>query len=428
MVNLSYHSGRNILRGFLDYAESRPDWQVSIRTPTGEDFAAFAADVRDGKVDGLVTSEMEDASFARIVEQASFPVVVIGTREDCIPARTRNVVFVTTDETLIAQTAAKHLLSVGSFASFGFVHAQLRHCHYLSTLRQAGFAAAIAAARRPCHSFPEGGLDDFLSFDEQALGAWLSGLPRPVGVCAAGDRGGTAVIRACRQAGLRVPEDVSVIGINDDALCCRSVRPSLSSVFTDNRGEGRCAAAELGRLICARRPHLGRPLVVRRPDCSVTVRDSTRILPSGLVLVERARRLRPRRRRAPARLPAPPRPPLPGVLEAVAPRGDPRRPDRGRQARAPRGQAVDRVRLARLRLREPEPPEGPLPGARRHDDVPLATVAGRALTPVPQAPDARARPGDRSNSTFTTALRRAEGSSMYCVKGESEKTLLGRGL
>lgn len=290
MVNLSYHSGRNILRGFLDYAESRPDWQVSIRTPTGEDFAAFAADVRDGKVDGLVTSEMEDASFARIVEQASFPVVVIGTREDCIPARTRNVVFVTTDETLIAQTAAKHLLSVGSFASFGFVHAQLRHCHYLSTLRQAGFAAAIAAARRPCHSFPEGGLDDFLSFDEQALGAWLSGLPRPVGVCAAGDRGGTAVIRACRQAGLRVPEDVSVIGINDDALCCRSVRPSLSSVFTDNRGEGRCAAAELGRLICARRPHLGRPLVVRRPDCSVTVRDSTRILPSGLVLVERARR------------------------------------------------------------------------------------------------------------------------------------------
>ena len=83
---------------------------------------------------------------------------------------------------------------------------------------------------------------------------------------------------------------MSVIGINDDALCCRSVRPSLSSVFTDNRGEGRCAAAELGRLICARRPHLGRPLVVRRPDCSVTVRDSTRILPSGLVLVERARR------------------------------------------------------------------------------------------------------------------------------------------
>jgi LacI family transcriptional regulator len=65
------------------------------------------------------------------------------------------------------------------------------------------------------------------------LKAWLKKLPGPVGVFAANDRIAVAVVSACNLAGLSIPDDVAVIGVDNDEEICEGTHPTLSSVGID---------------------------------------------------------------------------------------------------------------------------------------------------------------------------------------------------
>ena len=64
---------------------------------------------------------------------------------------------------------------------------------------------------------------------QRSVSDWLLGLPKPVGVMAANDSRGRQVLEACREYGLRVPDDVAVIGVDNDELLCGLSTPPLSS-------------------------------------------------------------------------------------------------------------------------------------------------------------------------------------------------------
>ena len=70
------------------------------------------------------------------------------------------------------------------------------------------------------------------------IATWLQGLPKPVGVMACYDLRGQQVLDACRRAGLTVPEEVAVIGADDDELLCELSSPPLSSVIPDTHRTG----------------------------------------------------------------------------------------------------------------------------------------------------------------------------------------------
>jgi LacI family transcriptional regulator len=74
-------------------------------------------------------------------------------------------------------------------------------------------------------------------------------LPKPVGVFAYHDLWAVQLIEACRLAGLRVPDDVAVIGTDNDDLLCRLSRPALSSIIIPGERVGWEAAAILDRLL-----------------------------------------------------------------------------------------------------------------------------------------------------------------------------------
>lgn len=62
------------------------------------------------------------------------------------------------------------------------------------------------------------------------LGEWLKSLPRPLAVVALSDHYALHVTDACHGAGLGVPEDVAVLGVDDDPHVCRLTNPVLSSI------------------------------------------------------------------------------------------------------------------------------------------------------------------------------------------------------
>jgi LacI family transcriptional regulator len=108
-----------------------------------------------------------------------------------------------------------------------------------------------------------------------ALPRWLASLPRPVGVFASHDPQGVQVSEVCRLSDLRVPDDVAIVGVDDDDLLCELARPSLSSVALPSEQIGVQAAALLERLMAGKRPPRG-PLQL--PPCGVVVRQSSDIL------------------------------------------------------------------------------------------------------------------------------------------------------
>jgi LacI family transcriptional regulator len=112
-----------------------------------------------------------------------------------------------------------------------------------------------------------GGGDDVRSIVE-----WLKPLPRPLAVLACDDERGRAVLQACAQLDVVVPEEVAVLGLGDDAFICELANPPLSSVRANARAIGFHAARMLAELMDGRSAQVAPVLV---PPLGVVTRAST---------------------------------------------------------------------------------------------------------------------------------------------------------
>lgn len=287
LVNAAKCSGRGILHGFLSAIGERSDFRLHICEMSEYGRKSLVAAIRDELVDGLVTSEVEDPDLALLLERTKFPLVVIGTRERCLPRRKENLRIVTTDEHKLAATATQHLISCGHFAVYGYVHFREGFCQYLSRQRERGFYKTLRHARLRGTSYKTDIPEE--KSDTEELGLWIKSLPKPAAILAGYDRRAAEVLDACAKNGIRVPDEVRVMGIDNDDIVSVRTRPRLSSVTTDNICEGRIAAQQLVSLLrSSKRPSVRRT-IISPATISVVERESTRVLAPGLVLVQRAR-------------------------------------------------------------------------------------------------------------------------------------------
>ncbi len=127
-----------------------------------------------------------------------------------------------------------------------------------------------------------------MEVEVEAIARWLPTLPRPLGVLACLDLRGQQVLSACRQAGLRVPEEVAVIGVHNDELLCELCDPPLSSVIPNAERAGYEAAGLLARAMAGAK--LTRT-VLEVPPLGIASRQSTDIAAVGDAKVAEAMRL-----------------------------------------------------------------------------------------------------------------------------------------
>jgi LacI family transcriptional regulator len=158
------------------------------------------------------------------------------------------------------ELAAAHLMDTG-IRSFGFFGqsghrwAEQRCEGFTSYVRRHCPTACISTWMRAVHTSDD---DEDGGFNPKNVVAWLQSMPRPVGVMAACDDWARHLLYNCRLAGLNVPEDVAVIGADNDEFCCQTTSPPISSVILPLRRLG----AEIGLMVdCL---FSGRPLPRRR--------------------------------------------------------------------------------------------------------------------------------------------------------------------
>jgi LacI family transcriptional regulator len=265
VVESSLAGGRAILRGFAQYVRQVNHWSLFYEP---NHFQTSLPDwLSNWRGDGVV-ARVRTPLVARQLVKMRLPVVDISGN---VPNTRLPVVQV--DNRAIARVAAGHLLEHG-FAAFAYCG--IRNLWW-SRERQEEFGEIVTQERHSLHVYQlphMGGRIWFSEGERRRLAEWIAALPKPVGIMAANDWAGLKVLAACRSAGAMVPEEVAVVGVDNDEAICEIADPMLSSVDPRHDRVGYHAAELLDRLMQGLSPPKGLTAV---GSPTVVVRRSTDI-------------------------------------------------------------------------------------------------------------------------------------------------------
>ncbi len=243
IVETSTAFGRAILDGISQYIREHGPWTVYIEQRSLQDDMPPWIGRWNGN--GII-SRASTPESARKVLETSIPTVDLNDQ-----VRDIGLPQVHTDHAAIAWLAADHLLERGfrHFAFFGFPvfeWSERRHDAFVRRVRDAGGRFHEAPRTQPVSwGHQQASWEDEIVH----VAAWIDKLPKPLGVMAGNDIRGMQLLDACRLAGVAVPEEVAVIGVDNEELVCQLAYPPLSSVVPDARRVGYEAAGLLDQMM-----------------------------------------------------------------------------------------------------------------------------------------------------------------------------------
>ena len=164
------------------------------------------------------------------------------------------------DSAAVGRLAAQELLSL-DLPYYAFV--PCRPKIEWSEIRGRTFLSEISKAKKSTYEFRSGDLR-----------RWLGGLPKPCGIFAANDRIAQHIAAMAQATDTRIPEDIAILGVDNDEIYCEGVMPGISSIETDLDAAGYDLGIFLAEAIAAKRPS---PSIKLYGPSRIVVRGSTRI-------------------------------------------------------------------------------------------------------------------------------------------------------
>lgn len=257
---------RALLTGIARYAHRHGPWIFSREAPFWERSPHRTLLEQMAAADGIITRESPDLPS---ILKLGKPAIVSNVETERI-AGLPNII---SDHKAIGRMAAEHLIERGfrhfAFCGYGGLFWSDRRCE--------GFRNRVRKGGGQVHVYGASPTRGQLSWKKELplLADWLMSLPKPVGVMACIDERSQQVADACRSADLAIPEQVALVGVdNDDMICTLSTLP-LSSVATDAEKGGYEAASLLDTLMKGGRS--SRQFIQIKPT-HVVMRTSTNIM------------------------------------------------------------------------------------------------------------------------------------------------------
>ena len=274
LVSLSANSvaSREFLTGVFNYVNAGHDWRINFQPNPYELTPKMLKSLVKGGIDGILTGINRVTPGYRTMISLGIPLSLNNFPAELPPPDSPNIAILRNDELAIGRAAARLLRSRGSFRTYAFMPQEERA--YWWVLRERGFRLELGKSRIVPTRF---------RMREMQLGAWLKSLPRPAAIFTSSDMVAAKVIEACKVERLRVPEQVAVIGVDNDEVICNALRPTLSSVHPNHVELARRAAAELDRMMHGRRMSAPSPILI--PPIGIVERDSTRAVPPAGFLI-----------------------------------------------------------------------------------------------------------------------------------------------
>lgn len=270
---------RKELAGAYRYARTR-GWRVQVVEPSSDGKAPKVARLAEFWNPVGCIAECSGAGGGKLTPKLfqGLPVVFLGRDPGTLP---ETASFISPAAGGVGERAAREFLEAG-IANFAFVatHGNL----FWSRDREKGFSSAIAAHGYKCGTF---GRNDVFAADDnrtRALADWLARLAKPCGLLAENDYAAAEVLDLARKLRIKVPDELAVIGVDDDTALCENAKPKLTSIALDFEMAGYRASEMLDRLV--HDPGTP-PMRETYPSLGIMRRGST---PAGLGVPPRIRR------------------------------------------------------------------------------------------------------------------------------------------
>ena len=282
VINLAKTSRRDFLAGFLDRCNRHSEWNIRIiQDPTDFTDEAVRKWLLDG-VNGAIVLEDGQPGAEDALVDSGIPVIIVGAHVNHGLDRRQNVVHLRIDDEKIGEFAAASLASLGSFNSAAFIPSD--GSDLWSDLRGHGFTNAFAKRRMKVVTYDES--------RDGTLGAFLESLKKPAAVFAACDQIAYVALSALEAPKATVPEQIALLGVDNDELICNSTRPRLSSIRPDHYEEGAVAQRELDSLMRVRKPRPPKTILCTRMtlfkrESMGPVVPAARLLSAALEFIDR---------------------------------------------------------------------------------------------------------------------------------------------
>jgi len=237
---------RQMLRGVAQYIQEHEPWALYLKP--AEVKKALADWLKHWRGDGIIAAIHE--TDTQLLTQRGLPLVDVAGA-----ASLPNIPLVHANDFSIGRLGAEHLLE-RAFRHFAFLEYKDT---YWSVRRRDGFLAAVRERGHDCLIYSQGqpaGTGGPQSYEQQqsALVEWIQQIPKPIGVMTSTDLMGQQFLEACLRAGVSVPEQIAVVGADNDEPICRVSWPALSSVIINDELRGYQAAAVLDAMMRGEAP------------------------------------------------------------------------------------------------------------------------------------------------------------------------------
>jgi LacI family transcriptional regulator len=243
LIERSRAFGRGLLHGIVQYSNLHGPWLFYIepevyRKGRGQSYKW----IRNLDADGII-GYVWDVNITKMIANLGLPAIIYYDVEK----PTLKVCRVVTDQVAIGHMAAEY------FLERGFQH--FAYCGFDDTVwspqRCENFSRVVAASGFETFFYrqPRAKQSRTSSNEQTIIAKWLSTLPKPVAVMACNDDRSQDILAACKIAGLKVPEEVAILGVDNDELVCGLSYPQLSSIALSTERAGYEAAKVLDKLM-----------------------------------------------------------------------------------------------------------------------------------------------------------------------------------
>jgi LacI family transcriptional regulator len=268
------HNTEGIMNGISEYIRNKGDWQLIIWPDNSQKSLDFLK--KRGCKGAFVSAHT--AAKAKELLLMDIPVIAVSTMQNML-----NLPFISANSRQVAYMAAEYLLKkkFTNFAFFGLTQAKW------SCDRLEHFSSFLAKEGYKVDSFKENQIpitNDFTSFTklwintaldtgQENLANWLKQLPKPVAILASCDIFACHLINAAQEANINIPDEIAILGVNNDEAICNICDPPLSSIALNFKKAGYNAAKLLDKIISGREKMQGQCIEIQ--PTHVETRGST---------------------------------------------------------------------------------------------------------------------------------------------------------
>jgi LacI family transcriptional regulator len=247
LIDLSSTPGRNLMRGIARYARIYGPWHLNHIARDFYDSSSRQADILKSLTeiiknsDGIIMLEPNAVDFTKNLD---IPIVIASTIRDM---RISTKPTILTDSKKIGEMGANYFIQKGfknlAFCGIrGMLWSEHREKYFIDTAKNNRIKTFSNKL-----TYPQS--ERFKDLNMDRIGQWIRKIPKPAGIMACNDACGKFIIDSCRRNSISIPDEVAILGVDNDDILCDLTYPSLSSISLNTEKGGFDAAALLDKLM-----------------------------------------------------------------------------------------------------------------------------------------------------------------------------------